>query len=333
MKTPHMMQWNLSIQRQLLQSTVLTVAYVGSRGDNLFVQRDLNPPTPKTDADGNIIYGVPRGTTSTGIVSNPRINPTFSNLNSAAAIGFSNYHGLQVGLNRRLSHNLQAQLSYSWSRSLDAGSGNYGLEGGTIPENPYDIRREYGPSAFNRPKVLKFSGLYSLPFRGNQLVQGWQMSSIFTMQSGAPFNPVIGFDQSGLGNTVQRPNLIAGRTLDSVILGTANPNKYADATAFSLPAPGTLGNMSRNAFYGPGVRNLDFSILKDTSVQSISEQFRIQFRAEFFNVLNHTNFGAPSASVFTQAANGGATYNSTFGKITTTVTTPRQIQFGLKLIF
>ena len=332
MKTPYMMQWNLSVQRQLMASTVLTVAYVGSHGDHLMVQRDINPVTPST-VNGTVVYGVPKGTTKVGIAANPRVNPNFSNLTSSSSIGDSHYNGLQAGMNRRLSHGLQTQVSYTWQRSIDVGSGNYGLEGGTQPMDPYNIHMEYGPSAFNRKQVLKGSGLYELPFHRNILVDGWNVTTIVTAQTGAPFNPTIGFDQAGLlTSNFQRPNRALGHS-GPIILGTGNVLHYADATAFSLPAAGTLGDMSRNAFYGPHVVEADISALKDTAVPKVSEQFHVQFRAELFNILNHANFGAPATPVFTQAVDGGATYNTNFGKITSTVTTARQIQFGLKLIF
>ena len=164
------------------------------------------------------------------------------------------------------------------------------------------------------------------------LVQGWQVGGILTVQSGPPFNPTIGFDQAGL-LTTQRPNLIPGNGPGNIILGLGNINQYATPIGFSLPAPGTVGDLGRDAFYAPGIVDTDFSILKDTAITKISEQFRVQFRAEFFNIFNHPNFGPPSATVFTQGVDGGATYNSTFGKITTTLTNPRQIQFGLKIVF
>src|SRR4029077_16750424 len=125
--TPRMYQWNFNIQRQLFESTTLTVGYVGSRGVPLYGARDINPVLP-TLVNGVQTFGVPRGATAIGITSNPRLNGGPSALSSAAPVADSNYHSLQVGLNRRFSHGLQSQLSYTWSKCLDNASGTYGLE-------------------------------------------------------------------------------------------------------------------------------------------------------------------------------------------------------------
>jgi hypothetical protein len=163
------------------------------------------------------------------------------------------------------------------------------------------------------------------------LVQGWRLSGIFSAISGAPFTILTGFDQAGLGiGNSQRPNLIPGRSTNP-ILGT--PDRWFDPSAFSVPAVGTYGNVGRSTATGPGFTNLDFALTKDTAVQSISDTFGIQFRAEVFNILNHPNFGLPNNSVFVQGTNGGANPNPNAGRITNIVGTSRQIQFGLKLVF
>jgi hypothetical protein len=111
---------------------------------------------------------------------------------------------------------------------------------------------------------------------------------------------------------------------------TGDINHWANPAGFGLPAPGTLGNLQRDFLAGPGIVNLDYAVLKETTIK---EQVRLQFRAEFFNLLNHANFALPIATAFAQAANGGGTPNPTFGKITATTTSSRQIQFALKLLF
>jgi hypothetical protein len=111
---------------------------------------------------------------------------------------------------------------------------------------------------------------------------------------------------------------------------TGDINHWASSSGFSLPAPGTLGNLQRDFLAGPGVVNLDYAVMKETTIK---EQVRLQIRAEFFNLLNHANFALPLASAFAQAANGGGTPNPTFGKVTATTTNSRQIQFAVKLLF
>jgi hypothetical protein len=323
--TPHLYQWNFNIQRQLFESTTLTVGYVGSRGLHLYAARDINPVLPNY-VNGVPVFGVPRGATP-GIISNPRLNPAGAALSSEAPVGDSNYHSLQVGVNRRFSHGVQSQLSYTWSKCLDDASGTYGLEGGIPWSYPLNGSFDHGRCLFDRPQVFRWSGVYALPFNQNIFVRGWQMSGGLTAQSGSPWNVTVGFDQAGVvvaGS--ERPNLI----LPADTIMTGNINQWANPAGFGLPAAGTLGNLQRDFLTGPGIVNFDYALMKDTK---INERFHVQFRSEFFNLFNHANFGLPNAAVFAQAPNGGGTPNPTFGKITTTTTSSRQIQFALKLMF
>jgi hypothetical protein len=324
--SPHMYQWNFNIQRQLFASTSLTVGYVGSRGVHLYAARDINPVLPK-EVGGVQVFGVPIGPSRAGMVSDPRLNPAGAALSSEAPVGDSSYNSLQVGLNRRFSHGVQTQLSYTWSKCMDDASGTYGLEGGIPWSDPLNGSYDRGRCLFDRPQVFHLSGLYALPFKKNILVSGWQMSGGVTAQSGSPWNVTVGFDQSGgviAGS--ERPNLIlpANQIMQDKVTQWVNP------AGFGLPAPGTLGNLQRDFLAGPGTTDVDYAVLKDTTIK---EQVRLQFRAEFFNILNHPNFALPLAGAFVQTPNGGGNPNPTFGKITATTTSSRQIQFALKLLF
>lgn len=327
--TPYMMQWNVNVQREIFAATSVTVAYVGSRGVNLLAQRDLNPVTPRTLADGTVVYGVPRGANAAGIAANPRVNPSFSNLTINRPDSLSNYHSLQTSLNRRFSRGLQAQVSYTLSQCRDRSSGSFGGEGSTPATNPYDPAYDYGPCYFDRPHNLRASAVVGLPFRGNKLVEGWQISTIVSATSGRPFTPAVG-DQSGLQTANQRPNLAPGRSLDDAITGDIN--QWFDPTVFTLPAPGTLGNVGRHSLRGPRYANVDMSLLKDVALPSISPGFLLQFRFEVFNVFNRANFGLPSATVFTLTPGGGGVYTATAGRITS-ADTARQIQLAVKVVF
>ncbi len=321
--SPHMYQWNFNIQHQLFEATTLTVGYVGSRGLHLYEGRDINPVEP-VDVNGVQTFGYlsPTG----AIVSNPRENTALGALSSEAPVGDSHYNSLQVGLNRRYSHNLQGQVSYTWSKCIDNTSGTSGLEGGAPWTDPLAGSNDEGRCQFDRSQFLKVGGIYSFPFKGNPLVQGWQLSGNFTYSSGAPWNVVIPWDQAGNGQTGQeRPNIISGV---NPIIGSVNG--YANPAAFSVPAVGTLGNLQRDYLSGPGLVDMDMALLKDTR---ISEKFRIQFRAEFFNILNHANFGLPNPDVFSEGPAGTGIPNPTFGQITYTTTSSRQIQLALKLLF
>ena len=153
------------------------------------------------------------------------------------------------------------------------------------------------------------------------------MSGNLVAQSGSPWNVLVGFDQSGgVVAGSERPNLVM--PADQIMTGSVN--QWANPAGFSLPAAGTFGNLQRDFLSGPGITDFDYSITKDTPIK---EQVRLQFRAEFFNLLNHANFALPNPNVFLQAPNGGGTVNPTFGKITLTTTSSRQIQFALKLSF
>ncbi len=325
-QSPRMYQWNFNIQRQLTGSTTLTVGYVGSRGVHLYAARDINPVLPNV-VNGVDVFGFPSGPTKIGITSNPRLNPAGSALSSEAPVGDSNYNSLQVGLNRRFARGLQSQLSYTWSKCMDDASGTYGLEGGIPWSNPLDGSFDRGRCLFDRPQVFRLSGVYAFPFQKNILVKGWQMDGNFVAQSGSPWNVTVGFDQAGdVVAGSERPNVVLPE--NKIINGSVS--QWANPAAFALPAPGTLGDLQRDFLPGPGIVDFDYSIIKDTPLK---ERAHLQFRAEFFNILNHPNFSLPNASAFVQGPNGTGTPNPTFGKITSTTTNSRQIQFALKLMF
>ena len=153
---------------------------------------------------------------------------------------------------------------------------------------------------------------------------GWQLNGIATLLSGFPFTPQIGANRSGDGDTrnPDRPSLNPAFTGPVV---TGNPNQWFNPAAFMLPAAGTYGNLGRGTYTGPGLADFDCSMVKNIAV---NERMRFQIRSEFFNILNHTNLGTPNAIVFS-----GAAVSPSAGLITTTATTSRQIQFGVKAIF
>jgi len=207
-----------------------------------------------------------------------------------------------------------------------------------------DVGRDWGPSALNVKHQGTISAHYELPFGkgkrffGNaggfadRVIGGWQLNEITTLLSGFPFTPVISINRSGDGNTrnPDRPSLNPAFS-GPVVLG--DPNQWFNPNAFVVPAFGTYGNLGRGVFTGPGLTSVDVSVMKNVS---ISERVRLQIRAEAFNLLNHANFGVPNQNVFTNTGSAVApvySINPSAGLITSTITTPRQIQFGMKLIF
>ncbi len=190
-------------------------------------------------------------------------------------------------------------------------------------------RLDYGPCNFDIRHNLRLNGIYQLPFNANRLVAGWQLSAILSAASGRPFSVTDGFDQAGDQNSTPRPNVIPGcQVMVQTRLEWYNPN------CFALQPAGEYGNLGRNTFTSPGLFDLDFAVLKDTK---ITERFSAQFRAEFFNILNHTNFAAPNVNNFVDGVGPGgvqaATISGTAGQINATIGTSRQIQFALKLLF
>jgi outer membrane receptor protein involved in Fe transport len=332
--TPRLQQWNINLQREVLANTSVTLAYVGSHGDHLQQQRDINPVLPRTLADGTVIYGTRAGTQT---LSNARLNPVFAALTSGNTLSESSYQSFQAALNRRFDHGIQSQVSYTLSRCRDTSSGSSLFEGGQVATNPYDLNYDYGPCLIDRRHNLRASVVYQLPFAGNRLVDGWQVSGIVTAVSGAPFTPAIGFDQSGLQTAGQRPNLASGRSLDNVVSGGSVDStcgcvtQYFDPTAFALPAAGTLGtSVGRNSLRGPTLFTTDLGVSKNVAFSSRGTY--LQLRLEVFNLFNRVNYGLPNPTIFIATADGGAALNPTAGQITTALA-PRQMQLAVKLVF
>jgi hypothetical protein len=253
--------------------------------------------------------------------------------------GNSSYQALETEVTHRLSRGLQIRASYTWSKNLDMNSGLTGAQAQNQAQmvlDRNDLHRDWGPSALNPGSQASMMGRYELPFGAhrlwlknaggieNAIFGGWQLNGIVSLLSGFPFTPVIGTNRSGDGDTrnPDRPSLNPSFT-GPVVLG--QPGQWFNPNAFVLPAAGTYGNLGRGTLRGPGLADVDLSLFKNTAV---SERASLQFRAEFFNVLNHPNLGTPNATVFSSGA-----VNASAGLITTLATTPRQIQFGLKLIF
>jgi hypothetical protein len=253
--------------------------------------------------------------------------------------GNSSYNALQLDVSKRLSHGLTFRGNYTFSKNLDMNSAPTGAQSSNQAQmilDRNDLPRDWGPSALNVANQVSLSTSYDLPWGRNKpflnslhgaaekLIGGWQLNQITTLLSGFPFTPLIGANRSGDGDTrnPDRPSLNPSFT-GPAILG--NPNEWFNPNAFILPAVGTYGNVGRGGYTGPGLADLDLSILKSTA---ITERMRLQFRAEFFNILNHPNFASPNTTVFS-----GTAYTASAGLITSTATTSRQIQFALKLMF
>ena len=345
-KTPAVNEWNFTIERELNKETALSVAYVGSFGYHGLISIDPNsiPAQTCSNASGCLAGGngsvrsiVPQGASYIPVGARP--NPYLSGGFFWYTEGNNSYNALQTNVTRRLSHGFELRGNYTWSKNLDINSALTGAQATNEAQmvlNRNSLRTDWGPSALNAEHQASLSARYELPFgRGKQwfgsvtgvsdkFISGWQLNGIVTLLSGFPFTPQIGSNRSGDGDTrnPDRPSLNAAFS-GSPIEG--NPNQWFNPNAFVLPPAGTYGNLGRGVFNGPGLAEVDLSLFKNVAV---TERINLQIRSEFFNALNHTNFGTPNAIVFS-----GTQISSTAGLITNTATTSRQIQFGMKLTF
>jgi hypothetical protein len=328
--TPYVMQYNLNIQREILPATLLTVGYVGSRGVNLLTQVERDPSVPTIGPGGITVYGA-LNAAGNAMVDNPRVNPNLGSFPAMIPTTLSRYNSLQTSVVHRFSHNFQMQGSYTWSRSIDDGAFLNSFNANTNANwgNPYNQNYDKSVSNFDQAHVISINGLYAFPFKANRLVSGWQLSGINRWSTGLPMTVFDNIDASGFGGGVQtRPNVNPGYS-NNPILGTTGA--WFDKNAFSLAPFGTLGNLGRDTLRGPAFEDLDLALLKDTK---ITERVNLQFRAEFFNIMNHTNLPLPVLNLYTGIANFAPVSNPLAGHIISPeVGTPRQIQFGLKIIF
>jgi hypothetical protein len=346
-KTPAVQEWNLTVEQQLSRNTSLRVAYVGSFGVHEFLSIDPNAipaqicAAATCSSGGN---GATKGSVSQGMQYIPgpgtkRPNPFLSAGFFWLTEGNSSYNALEADVTHRMSKSLEFRGNYTWSKNLDVNSGLTGAQANNQAQmvlDRNDLRRDWGPSALNATHQGSVSASYDLPFghgqrwindvsrRKSKVVSGWQVNAIGTFLSGFPFTPLVGSNRSGDGDTrnPDRPSVSPSFT-GAVVTG--NPNQWFNPAAFSLPTPGTFGNLGRGTLSGPGLADVDFSLFKNTG---IGEKANLQFRAECFDLLNRANYGPPNTTVFASGA-----VSPSAGLITTTATFPRQIQLGLKLIF
>jgi hypothetical protein len=338
-KTGYVQQWNFTIERELVKHMVLDVAYVGNRGIHLPTFRDVNqnPVTFNATAGAPIVQPKP--------LAQYGFN---SQIEYMEFQGHSDYNSLQVRLEKRFSEGISALVSYTWGKTLAdaidqlASGGDattyQGVKRG--PQNGYDRRSEYGPADFDIAQRLNISAVWQLPYgRGrrfgasigrvmNLLLGGWDFSPIATAETGLPLT-IVQPQLLNLGtNRVSRPNR-APNTTGALPADQRSVNEWFNVNDFVelQTTPGVtgfvpfqeFGNSGVGILRGPDLFTIDFSLAKEFS---LTERQSLQFRSEFFNSLNHTNFGIPNI-----------TMGPGFGQITTTATPARQIQFALKYRF
>jgi hypothetical protein len=356
----YVMQWNLNIQHQITPSVTAQVAYVGSRGVHLPWHADDADLVIPTLTSVGYLWPSPIG-------SGTKINPNFGSIHGNFFKANSFYDALEVGVTKVMTHGLQFQGSFTWGKSIDDGS-TTGLgdqfSNSVSSLNWFDKRLTRALSDFNVGRTLVLSVIWELPQRKSLfgprawLVNGWELGSIFKANDGVPFTPTwgTGGDPAGTlsSDAYAFPDRLSGPGC-ATLTNPGNPNHYVKTQCFTVPtAPspafyaancdpthGTFpqcfnlrGNAGRNIVNGPGLVSMDFSMFKNNYIRRGSENFNVQFRAEFFNILNHPNFNvirtaAGEADIFD--ATGSPIPTS--GQLISTTTTAREIQFAVKFIW
>jgi hypothetical protein len=298
----YLQSWNLNVQREVRPNLAVSLGYFGSKGTHLISRRNLNQPI-------NGVRPFQRLSSSSPILP----GTSLGNITQVESGGNSSYNALWITGTQRLTSGLQFNASYTWSKSIDYNSFS---TGGIAGQDSYNLRGDRGLSDFDVRHRFVVSGIYDLPFHGNVFVNGWQLAAIVQLQSGSPINIVTSNSTvNGIANTL-RPD-VSGPI---ATIGTVE--KWFDTSVFTaVPRFGSLG---RNVVIGPGFNNVDFSVIKNTT---LGENVRMQFRAEVFDLFNHANFGPPGTVVGTPA----------FGQIISTrfptgeSGSSRQIQFAVKV--
>jgi outer membrane receptor protein involved in Fe transport len=296
-RTPYIQNYNLNVQHQLARNVALQVGYVGSTGRKLFHYIDINQGIPGGFADaGTHPYGGARG---------------FGYVLDFLSDANSQYHSLQTSLTFRSWHGVTASLDYTWSHSIDTASdGQDYVPNATQPDNSYDYRPERANSNFDQRHRFVANFRYDFPKGTNRLTSGWAVDGVVTLASGMPYNVNwlnFSTDYNLTGEFYGRPDVCGIGLAAPCPSGVTGPftgtgginllNLSALVVPCTLDSDGNcvsgtehMGNLPRNAFTGPGFKNFDFSIVKDTK---ISERLNVQLRADFFNILNHPNLGNP----------------------------------------
>jgi hypothetical protein len=359
-KQPYMMQYNLSVDQQITPGMALSVGYVGTRGIHLYALSEANPCIPTGFSNGLPNWagltaeeqGDDCPNPTTGAANGDRVNPNYGSINMNTTDDSSRYDALQVSLNNRLGKGFQFQAAYTYSRSTDDGQGQ--LESDIAEFRTYAplVKLDSGPSFFDATHNFRFNTLYHIPglkaegFVGKAL-SGWWVGTIVSAQTGYPFSVLVGGnpsdsaisevhspanDRADYGTSANlatalltNPNAVVYNPA-TVIVG--KPGEWFNPNMFTSAPTGYLGNTSRGLLRGPSFVDWDASINKDTRAGFLGEAGLIQFRAEFFNFLNHSNYALPCQEISSgSCAPGGLISSLAEGA------SPRDIQLALKLIF
>jgi hypothetical protein len=304
---PHIMSYNLNIQRQLTSSTLLQVGYVGTEGRKLAVILDINQ-------------------LANGVRPYAAQYPNLTAINQLNSSADSAYNSMQVSLRQQVWKGLSANINFTYGHALDDASSV------TSPENSNNLRGDWASSTFDARAFTTSYLTYEVPKSHFVpiLTNGWQVNSLVTFTTGSPINILAGSNVSGSGENKDRVDLVGNPYANIPVLTNTLAVQYFNPAAFAKPAAGTFGTLGRDALYGPGFGSVDFSLFKNIPIK---ERIHAQFRVEIFNLFNRTNWANPTTT-FT---------SSSFGELTNTKNAasapglgfgePRNVQLALKIIF
>jgi hypothetical protein len=360
----YVQQWNLNVQRQITPNLTATVGYVGSHGVHMLIRGDDGDMVIPTLTSAGWLW--PYNPTGKDL----RINPNFGAIRFMTFGTDASYESVQFSIQKRMSHGLQFGASYTYSKAMDSSSAT--IAGDAFSNSItswfwFAPQISHSVSDFNVPHSAVINAIWQVPvpqsFKGplKAVLGGWETGGIVKLNNGIPTTPIIAGDPLGVQNSgsdaFSIPSRVAGcdpvnhnfkSNPSGVFLGYLNPTCFTVPMATSAIAsqcvafakvPGScsnlLGNAGRNSIVGPSLFNFDFSLYKNIPVTKIRESCNVQFRAEFFNVLNRANFAPPLAF---QGGGNAAMFNqdgtpSGGGGLSNLTTQPRDIQFALKVIF
>ena len=340
-RTPMLLRYNFSIRQEAPGDWQLQASYAGARGNHLFRRYESNRfPIPVTEPDGSLFFPSEQERSA--------VNPAFGSVNLLSTDAQSFYNALQLSASRNVGRGISLRAGYTYSKSVDDSST---LDWGNL-QYALDRKLDRGLSDFDLRHRLAFNYFYTLPF-GNQpgggvsgalakVLGGWRLGGIASLRSGTPFSAEINVRYPNYLFAARRPDLLPGHD-NNPTQGTSEgcgrvtsgrelggPELYYDPCSFAAPPPGRLGNLGRNTMIAPSVFSMDFSLQREFLLDATK---RLQFRAEVFNLPNRSNFDVPSGGGITVFSGESAERASTAGRINSTSTTSRQIQFALRFSF
>ncbi|HEY0080757.1 MAG TPA: carboxypeptidase regulatory-like domain-containing protein [Pyrinomonadaceae bacterium] len=331
-KPPESYQWNLSVSREIMPNTVAEVSYIGNHGLHIW-RRNINWNDVVPSARLSIANAIANGQNTDALVQANRRLRGVGPITMSESTGDSNYHAMQVWINRRFSEGLAFQVAYTWGHAIS----NVPLTSFTnATSDPFNYDLDKGDADLDRRHTMTANLVYVLPEFKNlgmarHILGDWQLNGIFSYFGATPIDVTGGANTAGLASAVNpRPNLVTGVP---IYLNTGDATVHLNPAAFSIAAPGQFGSLGRGVIRGKPITNFDFSLNKNWRLR---ERYGIQFRAEFFNAFNHVNFVGFNTALDLEpnrtSTNYGRPRNGAFGTLTT-ARPPREIQFGLKFNF